>query len=108
MAIFDDSFRVILGNCDKDYFLAGSGNLCRDADGERIENSAECRDAANKIGKVFNSEEEDANYPSGCYVFCNVPENCGLHVYFNSNANNVSHVKGNPICKKKAEGKILR
>ena len=96
----------------KDYFLLGSGKRCNDhQDWKKIENSTECRYAANKIESRFAYEQDDEKYPGGCYEAIVVDVN-EKWVFFNSNTNNVRQCNHdnlqqcNPICWR--EGKILR
>ena len=97
-----------LGNCEESvYFLVGSGNLCIDGDGETIQNSAECRVATNRLGKVFNSEADTASYPSGCFVFWDTSTGIGSNVFFNHNPSGARNVRANPICKESNAGKTL-
>ena len=70
--------------------------------GEKITNSAECEDAANKIGKTFKFTINNVQFPNGCFV--NQPgfayNDTGSDVYYNFNNNLATASAGNLLCRK--------
>ena len=89
-----------LDDSNKEYFLAGPGTICTDSNFNRIEGVTECRNAAKTMGKIFRSSriEDDADYPTGCYIYSEVSNRNSRAVYFNTNTNNRRNRQGNPIC----------
>ena len=81
------------------YFLGGPGNLCSALNGNVINDSSECSDAANLIGKIFDGELSNQGLPSGCFLYTPTSD-YGLNVYYNNFNHDLISPSANLLCKK--------
>ena len=95
---------MIPGTCGKNYVYAGFGQTCLDANAEIIEDLSECKTAANEMGRNFTMTTNEANFPTGCYVYWDSSNNNISQAYFNTNSTDTRNDAGNPICKRGIEG----
>merc|ERR1719167_2178970 len=62
-----------------------------------IDNLSECKTAADQLNFHFEYDEEESDFPGGCYVMY------GYSVYFNKNFDGSAHEDSNPICGQEPE-----
>ena len=49
------------------YLAAVQGGLCRDGGYARLSSEAECEKAALELDLIYHYEEDETDYPAGCY-----------------------------------------
>ena len=72
-----------------DYVVGPVDSLCENG---MIDNPSECEKAANELNFRFEANEDEPDFPGGCYVRYN------RRVYFNKNFAGTSHKNSKPIC----------
>ena len=72
-----------------DYVVGPVDSLCENG---MIDNRSECKTAAEELNFDFQYQEEESDFPGGCYVMGD------WEVYFNKNFAGTSHKESKPIC----------
>ena len=76
-----------------DYMETEYGSICTDIEKNPVVDEDECKKAAKSLGKTFFGEEEDKNYPRGCYIIDN-------DVYWNVHKTGMKEPNSAEICRK--------
>jgi len=79
---------------DQDYIVKPVDTTCENG---MIDNLSECKTAADQLNFHFEYDEEESDFPGGCYVMY------GYSVYFNKNFDGSAHEDSNPICGQEPE-----
>ena len=72
-----------------DYVVKPVDTTCENG---MIDNPFECKTAADQLNFYFVTDEEESDFPGGCYVMGD------WEVYFNKNFAGTSHKESKPIC----------
>ena len=75
--------------------MTGSGKTCSDISLNIIVDEGECKKAAEDLGRQYQGNEIEIDYPSGCYAV-------GVryrYVYFNMHDSGTGNVNVKSICK---------
>ena len=97
---FDTSINLLLW---LGYFLTEKNGLCSETKDSVVDDLKTCKEAVDEIKKKvkaanFKMEEEESDWPSGCYLYT---INDG--VYFNKQSTGSRHRSSQQICKSKGK-----
>ena len=99
--LWERIFKLISFIDAADYVIGQFDSLCENG---MIDNQSECEKAAEQLNLSFESDENEEDYPGGCYL---MESEFWMHddgsdkyvVYFNKNLQGTSDISAKPICR---------